>query len=111
MNFGKQPLKKDLKCRLPRGEKMLKDVTENGTTVRSLQYSMAIGKKDQDYLEVPIERHKTRQSCSLLPLDSGESTPGHWICFLMLNTFNPRQAPETQSDSKEFKVKAHPGRN
>lgn len=24
---------------------MLKDVTENGTTVRSLQYSMAIGKK------------------------------------------------------------------
>lgn len=68
-------------------------------------------KKDQHYLEVPIERHSALHSHSFLSLDSGESTPGHWICFPMLNTSIPRQAPETQSNSNEFKVKAHPGRD
>ena len=45
MNSGKQPLKKDLRCRFPKGGEMLKDVTENGTIDRSLKCDMAIGKK------------------------------------------------------------------
>jgi len=68
-------------------------------------------KKDQHYLEVPIKRHNALHSRSLLPLDSRESALGCQICFLMFNTSIPRQAPEMQSNSKEFKVKAHPGRD
>lgn len=69
------------------------------------------GKKDQHYLEVPIERQNALHSHSLLPRDSGKGAPGHWICFLMLNTSIPGQAPEMQSNSKEFEVKAHPVRD
>lgn len=89
----------------------MRDVTENGTRDRSLECNIAIGRKDQHYLAVPRERHNALHSHSLLPLGSGESAPGHCIYCLIPNASFPRQAPEKQSNSKEFKVKAHPGRD
>lgn len=106
---GDIELRKDLKYRFPGGGDMLRLNEERCDREwhNRQKTTMQCGrkKKDHHYLEVSTKRRNDLLSHSLLPLVSRESIPWHWIWFLKLSTFIPRQAPEMQAIPKSSKLK------